>query len=1075
MNDISSIERLATLSVEQRNALESLLMDFDRSWTPASLSEYAGQLESESDSRLRELAATELVKIDLQRGWSSGQGRLLEEYLQQLPALGTADSISPELILAEHTARQDAESTVELVEYAARFPRQYERVVQLVNRVSGRQGAEPSKIRPGQTSVDTSRVSDLRDTKSNERLESVVLPAEFGRYRILRELGSGAMGKVYLAHDVQLDRKVALKTPTFEHGKDEELITRFYREARSAAKIQHRNICPIYDVGEIDGRHFISMAFIKGRPMSELIDPSKPPAERTAAVIVHRLSRAMAEAHRHNVVHRDLKPANIMIDHKREPVIMDFGLARQTDTDSRVTQSGMIIGTPAYMSPEQLSGNPDDIGKHSDIYSLGVILYELLTGELPFNGSFAQVVAHILSAEPRPPSEIRAGVSSELQAICLKMMAKDPNARYRSMDEVDQALKEFLSGSLRQEPSQAKSPADDSASGEQPAARPRALHEEADAEPISETAVLNDFFAVQSTNASWQTSVESEPARHPSLVKPHRRHFLRRGWFSGSRKRIAAGLAGTLLVAAVLGIVFVVQTPYGTLRVEAFDDLDGLEVLVDGNKVRLANSLRAKAVEHELQLKLDGAKLKLDPANSQFVLSNQGAKRRLVVTVGNVRLSSNEFTVVRNEETVLQIRLLPDAKPPNSAATPHALSLAGQATADSATSDNGAKPGMTQSRNAGTHDRRLRSDAKVAVVAPADVSAGPAAAAKRLDDRTDVPTGGSPAGGSRHAVTISANADMRQMTLAPDERSFAATGIDTPGEITIWDAVTGKRLKRFRVSEGAISNLSYSKDGGFLLFSSGKSVNVVDSASGKLFRKLDCPSFAHIATFPSHNWVACLFFERAASKQEVKSNAVPRRISIWDWQSNTKRFEQTVKAIGNQAAYYPAVSPDERFLTLGMRHNHVRYDIVIQGESVTLVHPTAMERTSLVRGPLVFSKDGRWAATPRKNRDSLFAILNIQTGRLLRELDAERASKQGMGSRMAFMADGRRIVVTDHGGGVSLWNCDTGALIDRLYSHREEEVKHEPPGILVTQDNRIITSGGPHDRRIIISQLSQLP
>ena len=166
------------------------------------------------------------------------------------------------------------------------------------------------------------------------------------------------------------------------------------------------------------------------------IKPGKLPPQKTSAVLVHRLALALAEAHRHNVIHRDLKPANIMIDRKREPVVMDFGLARQTDTESRVTQTGMAVGTPAYMSPEQIRGQLDEVGPQSDIYALGVILYELLTGKLPFRGAIAQVVYKIVHEDPVAPSQIRSEIDPELEAICAKMMAKTLGTRYQSMDDV---------------------------------------------------------------------------------------------------------------------------------------------------------------------------------------------------------------------------------------------------------------------------------------------------------------------------------------------------------------------------------------------------------------------------------------------------------------------------------------------------------------------------------------------------------------------------------------------------------------------------------------------------------------
>ncbi len=302
---MSSTDPLAVLEVADRNELEALLMDFDQAWEPESLGKLGQRAASHPNQQYRDLALSELVKVDLQRSWSAASGRMLEEYLEKFPSLGNQESVDANLIIAEFEARSSVDSELVLASYESRFPSQFPQVKQLASQLldSSMTDSSPKRIKAelAQASIDTSRIDQLRDTKAGEQKESTVvdLPAEFGRYRILRELGSGAMGKVYLAHDSQLDRQVALKTPSFTGGDEDDMVTRFYREARAAAKIQHRNICPIFDVGEIDGRHFISMAFVKGRCMSEFIRPDKLPPPKTSAILVHRLALALAEAHRH--------------------------------------------------------------------------------------------------------------------------------------------------------------------------------------------------------------------------------------------------------------------------------------------------------------------------------------------------------------------------------------------------------------------------------------------------------------------------------------------------------------------------------------------------------------------------------------------------------------------------------------------------------------------------------------------------------------------------------------------------------------------------------------------------------
>tara|TARA_R110002111_G_scaffold168038_1_gene233770 strand:- start:28136 stop:31033 length:2898 start_codon:yes stop_codon:yes gene_type:complete len=276
---------------------------------------------------------------------------------------------------------------------------------------------------------------------------SHALQGRFGRYMIEKTLGEGAMGAVYLAHDTELERRVALKVPKID-GTDsvEMLLERFYREARAAATLHHRGICPVYDVGNQDGVSYIAMAYIAGTPLSSCISGGKIRSLRNIGVVVRKLALALESAHQKGVIHRDLKPANIMLDEDNEPVIMDFGLARQLDKDdaARLTVAGMIMGSPAYMSPEQVSGDIDSVGPQSDIYNLGVILYELLTGRVPFEGPAVALIGQIIAANPVLPSKYAQKIDPELEAICLKMMAKKKADRYQSMQAVVDALTAYL-------------------------------------------------------------------------------------------------------------------------------------------------------------------------------------------------------------------------------------------------------------------------------------------------------------------------------------------------------------------------------------------------------------------------------------------------------------------------------------------------------------------------------------------------------------------------------------------------------------------------------------------------------
>src|SRR6266542_3035239 len=272
-----------------------------------------------------------------------------------------------------------------------------------------------------------------------------VLPQQFGRYRILNPLGEGGMGTVYLAEDIQLGRRVALKVPHFDPLADPEQLKRFYREAKTAARIEHPNICPVFDVGEIDGIHYLTMPFIDGTPLSQLAASGEPWQPRQATELICQLAEAVHALHRQGLVHRDLKPSNVMVRLEGEPVLMDFGLAKQLQSaDQNLTATGAVMGTPGYMSPEQVL-DASHSGPGTDIYSLGVILYELVAGRRPFEGPVAAVYAQILHSAPAPPSLVRPGLDVQLNAICLKALAKKPEERFPTAQALADALVRYLS------------------------------------------------------------------------------------------------------------------------------------------------------------------------------------------------------------------------------------------------------------------------------------------------------------------------------------------------------------------------------------------------------------------------------------------------------------------------------------------------------------------------------------------------------------------------------------------------------------------------------------------------------
>jgi eukaryotic-like serine/threonine-protein kinase len=264
-----------------------------------------------------------------------------------------------------------------------------------------------------------------------------------GRYRIMRKLGAGGMANVYLAEDQELGRRVAIKILNDRHAGDDQFVARFRNEAKNAASLSHPNIVSIYDRGEAEGTYYIAMEYLDGKSLKELILERGPAPVSVAVDYARQILAALRFAHRNGIVHRDIKPHNVLVDGEGHVKVTDFGIARAGA--SQMTEEGSIIGTAQYLSPEQARGTQVD--QTSDLYSLGIVLYEMLTGAVPFTGdSPVEIAMKHLSATPEPLSTRRDGIPHALDMVVLRALAKDPTARYQSADEMDADLERVARG-----------------------------------------------------------------------------------------------------------------------------------------------------------------------------------------------------------------------------------------------------------------------------------------------------------------------------------------------------------------------------------------------------------------------------------------------------------------------------------------------------------------------------------------------------------------------------------------------------------------------------------------------------
>jgi serine/threonine protein kinase len=405
----------------------------------------SAQSQPGEESRLLELGRqVDRVCTAFEAAWKAGQRPRIEGYLPAGPEEQRA-ALLRELVLLEADYRRRAGEEPQLEEYARRFAElELPWLAAALAPPPAETGPEEAPAAGGGTPRSDAAAAEAGTPAAGYAFGRATLSA----YEILGGLGRGGMGIVYKARRTDLGRLVAVKVMLLGNYDDPAAVLRFRAEAVKLARAEHPNIVQVYEVGEEGERCFFSMEFCAGGSLADRLR-GQPLPPREAARLLETISRAVHAAHQRGIVHRDLKPANVLFTGEGVPKVADFGLAMGLDAEVGMTmyRSGAILGTPSYMAPEQAAGRTKEIGPAADVYALGAILYECLTGRPPIQGETAlDTVRQVIGDEPVPPALLQAAVPRDLETICLKCLHKAPDRRYGSAQELADDLGRFLAG-----------------------------------------------------------------------------------------------------------------------------------------------------------------------------------------------------------------------------------------------------------------------------------------------------------------------------------------------------------------------------------------------------------------------------------------------------------------------------------------------------------------------------------------------------------------------------------------------------------------------------------------------------
>ena len=858
---------------------------------------------------------------------------------------------------------------------------------------------------------------------------TVELP-QLGKFELIEVVGRGAFGTVYRARDTQLQRMVAVKVPRSGQLTSQEDEDRFVREARNAAQLQHSGIVPVYEVGRGDAFPYIVSEFVEGHTLADALTARRF-GFRESAQLIAQIGAALEHAHAQGVVHRDLKPSNIMLTPDGASRVMDFGLAKRDAGEITMTIEGQVLGTPAYMSPEQASGQAHHVDGRSDVYSMGVILFELLTGELPFRGNQRMILQQVMHNEPRSPRSLNDRIPRDLETICLTAMAKELGRRYQSAQAMTDDLTRYLAGepitarplgridrtwrwcrrnSMVAGLSAAVASAlllgtIISAYFAAHAIAQKALADEKTNEVLAEKARADQMAdeALASARAAQQQKESIRRLLYRSNMNlaqgawgmaniPFVRELLRqaepqgreqdlRGWEWYYQRRLCEGDLRTLSGHS-RGVLSVAFQPDGRRLATASDD--GTAKLWDAE-----TGIELRRFQHTGSV-------------SSVIFSPNG--RRLVT-------GSHDCTVkLWDAETGAEIRTFQHASPVLSVAfRPDGKRLA-----------TGSSDQTVKLWDAETGEQFRAIQGHNGIVHSVAFSPDGGRLASASEDGTAILSDGEI---GRDLFTLQAHAStVSSVAFSPDSRRLATGSHDHTAKL--WDTKTGKELRTLDGHTADVCSVGFSPDGQWLATASAdRTVKLWDVESGKELRAVQ----GHV------NSVLSVAF--SPDGLQVATASEDKTAKLWDVETRMQGF-QGQSSLASSVAF----SPDSRRLATVDADRAVKL-----WNTETLAELHTFDTHSSPVSSITFSPDGRNLATA--SADRTVKLWNAETGKELHTFQGHTDSV----TDVAFSPDGRLLATTSADRTVKLWNVETGKELHTFQGHSDSvaNVAFSPDGRLL--------------------------